>query len=56
MTYYIQRRGQGYLETVDQFDTKSEARDMLKEYALSDYSATYYISTRPCKDWNTATL
>lgn len=51
MKYYIQRHGQGCRETVDQFDTRKEALEMLREYALSDYSATYYISTRACKNW-----
>ena len=49
---YIQRKGQGYLETVDEFDTNAEARKMVKEYRLSDSSAHYYISQRCCIDWN----
>lgn len=49
---YIQRRGNGYLETVDQFDTLKEARLMLAEYRLSDPSAYYYISSRACKGWS----
>lgn len=48
---YIQRKDQYGLETVDQFDTSKEAKEMLKEYRLSDSSAEYYISQRPCKDW-----
>jgi RNase H-fold protein (predicted Holliday junction resolvase) len=48
---YIQRRDRWQLETVDEFKTMKEAREMLKEYRLSDPSATYYISQRPCKDW-----
>ena len=48
---YIQRKGNGYLETVDQFETAKEARAMVKEYRLADPSADYYISTRACKDW-----
>lgn len=48
---YIQRRGNGYLETVDQFETTKEARAMLAEYRLSDPSAYYYISGRACKGW-----
>jgi hypothetical protein len=48
---YIQRRGNKYLETVDEFDTPKEALAMLKEYRLSDPSASYYISSRPCKAW-----
>lgn len=52
-TYYIQRKGQDYLETVDQFDNIKEAREMFKEYRISDNSASFYISSRPCKDWAT---
>lgn len=48
---YIQRRGNGYLETVDQFQTRKEARLMLAEYRLADPSAHYYISARACKGW-----
>ncbi|WP_158081225.1 hypothetical protein [Rhodoferax fermentans] len=49
---YIQRRGNGYLETVDEFETMDEAKKMLGEYRLSDPSAEYYTSSRPCKGWN----
>lgn len=49
---YIQRRGNGYLETVDQFETRKEARLMLIEYRMSDPTAYYYISSRPCKGWS----
>jgi hypothetical protein len=48
---YIQRRGNGYLETVDEFTTYKEARAMLAEYRMSDPSADYYISSRACKGW-----
>ncbi len=48
---YIQRRGDGYLETVDEFATSREARLMLKEYRMSDPSASFYISQRCCKQW-----
>jgi len=48
---YIQRQGQGQLETVDEFETRQEAKSMLSEYQISDYSAEYYLSSRPCKDW-----
>ena len=48
---YIQRRGDGYLETIDQFETSREAREMLKEYRMSDTSAHFYISQRCCKQW-----
>lgn len=48
---YIQRRGNGYLETVDEFYVTAEAQAMLQEYRLSDPSAQYYLSTRACKAW-----
>lgn len=48
---YIQRRGDGYLETVDEFETMKEARAMHAEYRLSDPSAHFYTSRRPCKNW-----
>jgi hypothetical protein len=49
--FYIQRKDSNYLETVDQFEKRNEARKMLSEYQLSDPYAKYYFSTRPCKDW-----
>jgi hypothetical protein len=49
---YIQRKSDGYLETVDAFDTIKEARAMVKEYQLSDSNAEYYLSRRACKAWN----
>ncbi len=51
---YIQRLGDGYLETVDEFTTCKEARAMLAEYRLSDPSATYYLSRRCCAAWRQA--
>jgi hypothetical protein len=48
---YIQRKGDGYLETVDEFRTLKEARAMLSEYRLSDPYADYYLSSRACKAW-----
>lgn len=48
---YIQRKGQGYLETVDEFATRKEARAMLAEYRMSDPSAHFYLSSRCCKAW-----
>lgn len=49
---FIQRKDGRTLETVDQFETYKEARDMIKEYRLSDSSADYYLSSRACKGWN----
>lgn len=48
---YIQRKGNGYLETVDEFSTRKEARAMLNEYRLSDPYGFYYLSQRACKAW-----
>lgn len=49
--FYIQRKEGRQLETVDEFKCKVEAREMLQEYQLSDRSAEYYLSNRPCKNW-----
>ena len=49
---YIQRKGyDGYLETVDEFESRKEAVNILKEYRIYDTSAFYYISQKPCRDW-----
>ena len=50
---YIQRKDNQFkrLETVDQFETRLEARRMLSEYQLSDPYGEYYLSTRACKEW-----
>jgi len=50
---YINRKDDfGNLETVDEFNQERKyAKEMLKEYRLSDPSAYYYMSQRPCKDW-----
>jgi hypothetical protein len=49
---YIQRKDGRMLETVDEFSTRREARAMLAEYRMSDPTARHYLSTRPCKGWN----
>ena len=48
---YIQRRDSYQLETVDEFDNLKAARAALIEYRISDPTATYYLSRRPCKQW-----
>lgn len=48
---YIQRKDQYQLETVDQFETRKEAREMVAEYRISDPYGLYYLSSRCCKDW-----
>lgn len=52
---YIQRKGGGYLETVDEFETRKEARAMLIEYRLADPYGTYYLSSRACTEWRKTT-
>lgn len=48
---YIQLKSDyGQLETVDEFDTYKEAREMLKEYQMLS-GGHYYMSQRACKDW-----
>ena len=49
--FYIQRKDARQLETVDQFDSRREALDMVREYRMADHSANYYISSRACKEW-----
>lgn len=49
---YIQRKGNNQLETVDEFETRKEAKLMLIEYRISDRSADFYISSRACKEWS----
>jgi len=50
MSLYIQRKSPEGLETVDEFDTRKEAREALKNYQQMR-DAQYYISTRCCKHW-----
>lgn len=51
--HYIQRKDRRtrQLETVDEFESRREAREILKEYRISDPQGEYYISSRACKDW-----
>ena len=50
--YYINSKQYGDVETVDQFETYREAREMIREYRLA-YPAGYslYLSQRSTKDW-----
>ena len=51
MIYINRKDDYKNFETVDEFEFRKEAIKMLKEYRLSDKSAYYYMSQRPCKDW-----
>jgi len=48
---YINRRDSHYRETVDEFETRKEAREMLAEYCMADPYADYWLSQRCCKGW-----
>lgn len=50
--HYINRKGNGYRETVDQFERYREAREMVREYRMSDPGAEYYVSQRACASWH----
>jgi len=52
MTVYVQMKQSGRdLETVDEFETWKEAREMLQEYQMCDLYSEYYLSRRCCRDW-----
>lgn len=48
---YINIKANGQVETVDEFSTKKEANEMVKEYNISDRANSYYISKRATKEW-----
>lgn len=48
---YIQRKDAYGLETVDETETRKDARYLISEYRMSDPSADYYLSSRACKGW-----
>lgn len=49
---YINTKTSYGVETVDQFETYKEAKEMVKEYNLSDSYNYYYISQRCTKEWS----
>lgn len=60
MIRYINRRGDGNIDTVDNLDSndfpdrrsfKKELSRLLSEYQLSDPSGEYYSSQRSVKDY-----
>lgn len=52
MTTYINSRYQNEVETIDEFETRKEAKKMLEEYQIS-YGAGYelWLSSRATKEW-----
>ena len=50
---YIQFKSRFGLETIDQFDTRKEARKMLEEYRMAfGNDSIVYLSSRACKDYH----
>ena len=50
---YIQFKSRFGLETIDQFDTRKEARKMLEEYRMAfGNDSIVYLSNRACKDYH----
>ena len=50
---YIQFKSRFGLETIDQFDTRKEARKMLEEYRMAfGNESIVYLSSRACKDYH----
>jgi len=50
--FFITRKGGGYRETVDEFDTHEAAYNALREYRMADPSAHHYLSPRACRGWD----
>lgn len=49
---YINWKISGKVETVDQFETRKEAKLMISEYQMAyGYQGEVYISNRCTKDW-----
>ena len=47
---YINMRQDNTVETVDQFETRKEAREMLTEYQMA-FPQELWISNRATKEW-----
>lgn len=53
MQYYINRQAGRYHETVDEFDSRSEAERMCSEYQLGEHGrAYYYVAKVPRSNWS----
>jgi hypothetical protein len=48
---YIQMESSYGIETVDEFDTREEAREMIVSYRISDRTSKFYLSRRSTRDW-----
>lgn len=51
MTWYIQRKQLGKIETIDEIDDRSEAYKLAAQYNMADKTAYHYVQRRPCKAW-----
>jgi hypothetical protein len=50
--YFINRKSNNYTETVDEYETKSEALKVLPDYQSSEHGrAFYYVSQVSCDNW-----
>lgn len=56
MSIYINIKQDGEVETVDEFDTRKDAREALDHYqsAFKGSCGTVYISTRCTREWREA--
>jgi hypothetical protein len=50
--WYINRFGQGQRETVNEYTSRKDAALDAINYHISDPSARYWVSSRPCKNWS----
>ena len=49
---YINMKAYGTIETVDEFETRKEAREMLTEYRMAYGGGVHlYLSQRATRDW-----
>lgn len=56
MPYFINRKDNRELETIDEFATSKEAYAMVREYNLTDPFAQYYVSRHACKAWKESNM
>lgn len=54
MTTYINGKLNGKTETIDEFETYGEAKEMIKEYRISFQGSGYqlWLSSRSTKEWS----